>query len=484
MTEGARSLRAWWRRPSNRAFREQIAGVELGKGDDDANARTKLPDDEEVHLAGILLAEAFTPSSVGRLRDAVERLPGMEREKKVELLRQLDKYRRSSTWGGSTPIGYAGARAWVHAPAFYDEELPTDVETVRLHLHAVTPSLTVVVATFSYPEQDGDLSPLLGASYETRLHDRITVPGRLGALRAWNPLGRPQLRGTRGTITTADEAKRLACEAFIGTRQDACRRWFAARFPGCFSEVEPGRRPAVRILLTKIAAPFDDDPSWRKAVGLWPAYDRWDSGAEGWAFRVGEMRSENLDQIIAAAPQTSTDGGAAPKPDVLERFHALHGGLFARWAAHRLLALRLDQLAALRDEAAARGRNRAVRDAEAIDAYLRTNGLDARTVVAEIERVTANSPGFLLGLPVYSRTPPAPGGTAGATEDFRQVLCDSMNATAERLATDTEAATPSIVASAGLRQSILNTKLQRRALVASIVAAAIAAVSLAIATVR
>lgn len=476
------SFAAWRKRQTNSAFKRVQAGVALGKDGSDAaaNACTRLPLGEDVHLAGILLAEAFTPSTVRRLRIAIERLPGVDRDKKIELVDQLEKFRRASVGGGYMTIGYASRMATVRAPGFHDEALPPGVEVVRLRLHAVTPSLTVLVGAFTYSEVAGDLSPLLRADYETKHHDiRLDVPGRLGTFRTWNPVGRPRSRGTRGAITAADGAKRRACEDFAAARQEACCRWFAARFAGCFSEIEPRRRPAVRLLLTKASAPFADDPSWREAAGLWPAYDKWECGAKGWAFRIGELLSDNLNLIVAAAQQSTFPGGTNGSSAV-QQFHDHHGGLVARWAAHRLLVLHSDRLAALRDDAAGHRWNRPVRDAEAFDSYLRTNGLDSDTIVSEIERSTAEPAKFLLGLPTYSRNAPALGGVSGAPEDFGERLCSSMGVTAKRLAIDTAAATSSIVASAGLRQAILNTKLQRRVLAISIAAAVIAAVSLAI----
>jgi hypothetical protein len=56
-----------------------------------------------------------------------------------------------------------------------------------------------------------------------------------------------------------------------------------------------------------------------------------------------------------------------------------------------------------------------------------------------------------------------------------------MQAVAARLSTDTKAATPSITASVGLRQAVMNTKLQRRLILVTAVATVISVVSLIVA---
>ncbi len=63
----ASRLHEWWRRPTLRILlQNQLSPTSSLSGiDDRANNETRLPDDEEVHLGGVTLIEAFTPSTIG-----------------------------------------------------------------------------------------------------------------------------------------------------------------------------------------------------------------------------------------------------------------------------------------------------------------------------------------------------------------------------------------------------------------------------------
>jgi len=490
------SFGAWRRRPTNRAYLQELAGTPVSSTEIDAleNDRTRLPADEEVHLGGILLAEAFTPSTIRRLEDSIRALPpDLSDKKRTELLTRLVVFRRPTFGIGSTSIGYASPSTFVMTPGFHDDAIPDGVEAVWLRIHAVTPSLTVVIATFTLTDGAGDLTALLRSDFKTRHGNiRLQVPGRLGALRAWNPYGRPRLRGSSGTINAADGEKRRACEDIFHSHQDACSRWLAARFPGCFSETEPKSRPTVRLLLTKTNPPFADEPSWRQSVGLWPAFDSWvATDHPGWSFRFGELFADNPNLItaaaqrsVAAAPSGGNDLGESSW-SLTQRCHEYQGGLFARWAGVSLLALYSDRLSTLRDQAAiSRHFDRPVRDAEAFNRYLMTNGLDSETLVADATRLTEDPARFAFGLPKYVQSPAAPPTqSVGATPltSFADRLCKSMAAVAARLSTDMKAATPSITASVELRQAVMNTRLQRRLIIITLIALAISVVSLVIA---
>jgi hypothetical protein len=71
--------------------------AEFDKRDNDAS---RLPTGEEVHLGGLVLAEAFTPSTISALKRALAEFPG-NRERKVEWLANLEQGRS----GGDAAAG-------------------------------------------------------------------------------------------------------------------------------------------------------------------------------------------------------------------------------------------------------------------------------------------------------------------------------------------------------------------------------------------
>jgi hypothetical protein len=69
--------RRWRERQSVRALRREVLEDDevLADWDRRENEETRLPDGEEVHLGGLVLTEAFTPSTVTALRKALEDFP-------------------------------------------------------------------------------------------------------------------------------------------------------------------------------------------------------------------------------------------------------------------------------------------------------------------------------------------------------------------------------------------------------------------------
>jgi hypothetical protein len=430
-----------------------------------------------------LLAEAFTPSTIRRLEKAVNDLPAPTFDRRRELLERLGKSRSPTHGRGWTRIGYARPPgSQLMGDGFTDPTLPPGIEAIWLTMFYEMPSLTIVVATFTLSETAGDLSEILRTDYSTKMSDiRIRVPGPFGRLRAGLPFGRPQLRGHSGSISSVDGQKSQACEALIRSYEQACWKWCESRFPGCFSQTELTRRPTVRLLFTRANPPFEDAPSWRRMTGLWPPYDVWRAtGLPGWSFKIDSPYT-----VTAAACRVEaakSPGGGDPGDSLwylTQDFHDAQGALFARWSVSVLLTHYSERLAELRDRSARQRRiERPVSDAQALNRYLMTNGLDADTLVADITTMTEDEAWFAFDLPDYVQSTKV--GSADNSSGFVRELYRSLQSHSSRLATSTETTTRSIVASAGLRQSIMNTKLQRRVVVISIAAGALGAISLAI----
>lgn len=96
------SKRRWRGRQSVRALRREALNDHAPWADSDqrANEATRLPDGEQVHLGGLVLAEAFTPSTVSALRKALEDLPASSNQDKEERIARLAKGRSAAGAGG------------------------------------------------------------------------------------------------------------------------------------------------------------------------------------------------------------------------------------------------------------------------------------------------------------------------------------------------------------------------------------------------
>ena len=376
-----------------------------------------------------------------------------------------------------------------------DYSIPEGVEQIWLHLNYSLPSLTMLLATFTITDTDGDLSDLLRRNYPSeRFETRIHVPGRLGGLRGRLPWSRPREYRVRSRLRSADDNKAHAANGVIGTYEQACLAWLSRYFPGRFSLEERDRRPVVRLLATENQAPFRGEPRWLLPAGLGRWLHIWRSPEyPDWAF---DLSSSSLPHI-APRPYVATaamarcnaianrgEGGASPSNrQVALSFHELHSTLVVRWTQACLLESLTDRLGELRDRSATRRRlRRPVRQARELDGYLLGEGLDVATITQDILRLAEDVETFSWGFPEYHEdTSGHPPGVVGSDSTLGENLRQMLIVLAERLAADTGRTTRNVIASAQLRQAISNTRLQRTVLALSLIALVVAVIGLGVA---
>jgi hypothetical protein len=154
--------------------------------DERDNNDTRLPSNEEIHLGGLVLVEAFTPSTASRLRKSLEALPESYR-RKSEWISGLEKGRSATDSGGWQGLGSVRRPGSFGFDSF-DSEIPDAVDAISPKIFYLTPSLTVLVATFTIRDDEADLSELMRADYASTFSDPIIhVPGRLSWIRKRNP---------------------------------------------------------------------------------------------------------------------------------------------------------------------------------------------------------------------------------------------------------------------------------------------------------
>jgi hypothetical protein len=247
---------------------------------------------------------------------------------------------------------------------FNDAALPESVEAVWLHLSYATPSLALLVATFTITEEAGDLSALLRQDYQTTPLDvRVRVYGRGAALREKCPWARPVRHGLWYTISRAEDQKRLACEAVIRRHERACSRWFADRFPGTFA-AKPNSRPVMRLMFTREQVPFKEQKAWLRPVGLSNNIEVWrstETELSGWALVLNRWPYRDEQHIVTVAARRRdvarepVEGESGESNWYLsQRFADYQAPLAARYAITSLLSLYSDGLGDLRDRAGGR----------------------------------------------------------------------------------------------------------------------------------
>src|SRR6266702_5742791 len=482
----------WYSRPTLRAIirKETESFAQWAQDrDEKENAETRLPEIESVHLGGFALTEAFTPSTVSELYKALERWPTNQPSRRQEWLDELTRSRRGAH-GGWRSLGVVRQQGQpIFGDGHNDSELPEGVDAVWLHLYYITQSIAIVVATFTLSEEAGDLSMLLRDDYHSYAKDvEVKVFGRFGRFRKNIPWSRPaQHPGVGYSMTNVQSLKTEAVDRFIEQHQGRCQQWFTEKFPGRFAATISSSRPTIRLLFTRGAIPFQPgSPAWLRPTGLSGRSSIWQSEQPpGWALDLRpHAGTENT--IMVAARRTDISSNETTSNDneslwILTQDFGRHQSELAMWQALiALLSTYSNRIGDLRDRAGAKRRvSRPVQEAVRLDQQLIGDGLDAATITSDILELTGRSritywniseyvEDFTRYPETFHKNPPRK-----LTELFRNTLQEQ----AERLSRDTDATTASIRASAELRQSISNTRLQRMTMFLSLIAVVVAVVS-------
>jgi hypothetical protein len=489
-TQPRRKRTWWWQRPTVRQIRKQEE-EHLDRDESDAhwNNETRLPENEAVHLGGVTVVEAFTPSTVSKLYDTLNKWPrgfgGSDRDFAADLERS-----RTGGSGGWTNLGLVRRPGhFIMGEGHNDSTLPPGVQAVWLTLSYLMPSVAVVCATFTFEDDAADMSDLLRTDFETKIEDfRIVVHGRFGRLRGRLPWSRPRNHSGTAQIRNVMAGKTRAVQRRVQEREAECARWFFSRFEGRFAAADSEARPTVRLMFTEQAVPFEGWPTWLEPAGLtWTPDVYRCTDTPGWALQARSWSMTDHRYGWTFAARRSDVGrvgdGAARETNwsLTQRFGREQAPLVAQFALTGLLEIYAGRLARLRDTAGRRHLiRRPVHDARNLDRYLVADGLDAATITADIANLTSDLSLFRWAVPEYTED------QGSAPEEWTQrepldlvpQLCKLLAARAVRLAEDTANTDGNLRASAQLRQAIANTLLQRTVVVFTVAAVVIALVSL------
>lgn len=511
----------WIARPTIRNLKKKhspSASIDLWRRNDDKeNARHRLPPDEQVNLGGLTLVEAFPPSSVSRLYSAISRLPGQSPETKRRRLIRIEESRSATGREGWESLGcvrHPGAS--IFSSGFHDPELPIGVSAVWLRLYYLIPSTVILVATFTLEEDAGDLSEILRKDYSTELcNERMEISGRLTRIRSKISWVRPKRFSTSHSFYTPQFQKVDACEDAISTVEANCWKWISKRFPGRFSVEPPKYRPGFRVFLTKDSEPFESSQQALSLVGLGLSVHKWSAPEfPGWSISFDNWRARSYRpfQAVAAARRSTASAKEDPADDgasvwtLTHDFHEYQSSLAVRWAMSCLLSLYSHRLGRLRDRSATRQRfDRPVRQARELDQFLLGDGLDAATVASEVRNFAASQKSFRYDFVEYFESSDLPDETVGAqtprrkdrfvktllraahrksekgekgggvagprkASELTSMIRESLTRQSGNLMDDMRIATTNIGASAGLRQAIANTRMQRAVVLLAIIA--------------
>jgi hypothetical protein len=477
-------LRSWRARPTVRQqLREACESDDFWvERDARLNDETRLPDDQRVGCVGLMLVEAVTPSTLAMFKRRRAELP-IKRDTEDGSRTQDASRTRGGSWTNLGLLRRPGEFILHSSRAGHDPSLPEFVTGVHIGLHQVGASVGMLVATFVFSDDAGDLSQLMRADYATsNINIRVSARG-VGRFTRRLPWARP-LIGIGYRIVDASDAKSRAVDVQLEEWRATCRQWLTRTLPGRFA-LEPGdAMPSVTMLVTDGVTPYDESAPQLRPLGLQgPRFGVWTSPEErGWSGSLERMAGERHSKTLWAARRDELPGSRDSNTDedarrnwiVGYRFHEAHARLFSLWGLWRLLHVYESSLATYRDSAAvgARRRARPIKQARALDRLLTTDGMDAATVCHDITQELEDVRYLRHAAPEYIEThdwlPQKP------PPQLLDGLHRNLQYLAQRLPQRFEVVLANARASAELRQAMSNTRLQRWILPVSAVALIIA----------
>ncbi len=315
--------------------------------DREENAEGTPPEDEEIVLHAVWVVEAFPPSKIGNLAEALERLGGTyEPVYNPGPSDWLADSRRQSWGGGWRTLGLIAPHGAKGFDVEHRADLPAGVEYAMGALHQVLPSVTVAVFCFVFAESGDDrlVETALRKQYATSLY-------RWRNMR-WSFLTPGNLR-----IAEVGEARKAL--------RQRCETWVAEKFPGFFAGAASERGfLTCECLSTKVQRAFNvagaGRSKWLWALRMGHAWDAWQSEAlPGLRFGAAFARDDEPYAWIMTGrwseifsdDDLSKGYGGRTRRGMMGKLHGMTHGLFAVMGVWILMRELGAQLALLRDRA-------------------------------------------------------------------------------------------------------------------------------------
>lgn len=358
-----------------RAERQMLEGREYGLRKPE---QTVPPEGERITFHCVWAMEAYTPLHAGQLFDRLEGL-GFGREgvfRRSDLRTQLERARRGPRGGTYLslehvfPPGQSGG--FMHERV--ETPLPSGIKVARPTLHALTPSVTMMVVQFVLDD------------------DAATAFDRLSRETGFKPRTRIHENGI--SMTPSDQVKQEALRALRAEMRSGATSWVAENVPGAFASNLGGHpMPSAELVTTELAVPFarsDDVRDYLEFAGF--GYDpfHWISDEiEHW--RLTFDRDEEFAIIAGRRSEVVKDDytqhGRDERWPMTYELQEYLGKDLALWGSSHLLLAFHARLRAIRDhELRPRRFKSASRRLKTIrDEFLR-DALDARDAAVELER--------------------------------------------------------------------------------------------------
>lgn len=356
------------------------------------NARSRLPENENIELPVIWVAELYTPSTVSGLLTGISDL-GWEYGKTRDdsLAKWMSDVRRGRR-AGWTSLGLVSPAESPHMMSERTAALPEGVKGAMPVLISVTPSITALIVAFLMSDESAkSLNVPLCASYSTRMK-------RDPRFRRWHVIphvlwNRPI--HTSRSIFSPDLIRRNEVRASLQDLERRCTTWVGEKMPGTFASGLPSKKiPTAMLFVTETISPLG--PASR---GVWAFqglsidrdYDAWESDEwPGGRLALPRLWDDEAPRLVFGCRRSDAFPERAGYVDptsnwtIAQRADDHVRGLLVRWALSCMLDGYHESFSILRDKSAARRFYRPIRDLKALRSLARAQLNDALTSASEI----------------------------------------------------------------------------------------------------
>jgi hypothetical protein len=374
-----------------RRFRREAAkDPELWRQrDEEENARGRLPDDEQVQVPAIWVAELYTPSTVGGLLAGIARLGWEQGRTRDDSLTKWMCDVREGRQAGSMSLGLVSSPKDPHLMRERTALLPEGVMAALPTLMSITPSVTGLVVGFLLDETFANLlDEPLRATFSTR-GDPL--------FRFWHVARYVFKNGPvrlGHNVLSPDLIRRDRLRSCMRELERRCIAWVHQHIPGVFAARSCSSFPTAVLYITEKTPPLTAEASGIRAfrgISIDRDFVAWESLEwPGARLVLADPWDDEDSRLVFACRRRDAVRHKEHYPDpesnwtIAQHADDLVRGLLLRWSLSCLLDGYHERLSALRDRTARTSVHRPVHDLKELRALARTSLYDIAACAQEI----------------------------------------------------------------------------------------------------
>lgn len=227
------------------------------------NERSRLPDDESVEVPAVWVIELYTPSTVDKLREGINKLGWNSRKRmhsEQSVIEWIDEKREKRRFGWM-PLGLVITPDNTNFMPDRTASLPPGVRAAFPTLIHLTPSVTALVIPFQFEDDAAaSLEVPLRADFKMDIRRHMRFPSRLWRAAQYILTGRLHPSPFwRETGRPPSEVRRESVSHCLQKLEDKCTKWVEENLPGTFASLPGSKFPTAALLITEKTKPMSKE---------------------------------------------------------------------------------------------------------------------------------------------------------------------------------------------------------------------------------